>query len=72
MSDLAQTINYMATAIDMITKNMPSSSRQISQFNRTDLNHGNNRGQVNRGIGRTPQGNQDYNIGTGRGRGNRG
>ncbi len=34
MNNFSQTINYMASAIDMITKNNPNQPRQITEFNR--------------------------------------
>jgi hypothetical protein len=48
MNNFAQTINYMASAIDMITKNNPSSTRQISELNRHNSGRMNGRGRSNR------------------------
>ncbi len=45
MNNFAQTINYMASAIDMITKNNPNNPRQISELNRNNPGRGNNRGR---------------------------
>jgi len=49
MNNFAQTINYMASAIDMITKNNPNIPRQISELNRNNSGRGNNRGRSYRG-----------------------
>jgi hypothetical protein len=44
MNKFAQAINYMASAIDMISKIMSGSSRQITDFNynRADQGRGSN------------------------------
>lgn len=65
MNDFAQTINYMASAIDMITKNTSTSSRQISETKSSVTNSGRgSQGRGGRGHGRG--------RGRGRGRGGRG
>jgi hypothetical protein len=44
MNNFAQTINYMESTIDMITKNTLSNPRQISELNRNDSGCGNGGG----------------------------
>ena len=72
MNNFAQTINYMASAIDMITKNNPNNPRQISELNRNNPGRGNNRGRSYRGRGRSQLGHHNNQNETGRGRGARG
>jgi hypothetical protein len=66
MTNFAQAINYMASAIDMITKNSTTSIRQISQSTTGQSGNRNNQGRGNRGRGRGRGGRG----GRGRGRGN--
>jgi hypothetical protein len=72
MNNFAQTINYMASAIDMITKNNPNNPRQISELSRNNSGRGNNRGRSYRGRGRSQVGHHNNQNETGRGRGARG
>lgn len=54
MNDFAQAVNYIASAIDMTTKNTSTSARQISELNRLGMNNnGHGRG---RGGGRSARG----------------
>jgi hypothetical protein len=74
MNNFLQTINYMASAIDMITKNNPNQPRQISEYNQHNSGQNNSRGHGNRGRGRLHTGNhnQRNNNHIGKGRSNRG
>lgn len=62
MNDFAQTVNYIASAIDMTAKNTSTTARQISEYTRNQNHNGNTRGVFRGGRGR----------GRGRGRGGRG
>ena len=64
MNNFAQTINYMASAIDMISKNSASTARQISHVSRNESGRGRGRS----GRGRANRGGRNNNRG-GRGRG---
>jgi hypothetical protein len=64
MNDFHAIVNYVASAIDMTTKNTSTSARQISELNRSNGQnggHGRGRGGRGKGCGR----------GRGKGRGNR-
>jgi hypothetical protein len=64
MNDFHAIVNYVASAIDMTTKNTSTSARQISELNRSNGQnggHGHGRGGRGKGCGR----------GRGKGRGNR-
>jgi len=62
MNDFAQTVNYIASAIDMTAQNTSTTARQISEYTRNQNHNGNTRGVFRGGRGR----------GRGRGRGGRG
>jgi hypothetical protein len=54
MNDFAQAVNYIASAIDMTTKNTSTLARQISELNCLGMNNnGHGRG---RGGGRSARG----------------
>jgi hypothetical protein len=59
MNSFSQTINYIASAIDMIGKNTTSTTRQISGYNMR-------RGNSNQGRGRGGRGNHNGRGGRGR------
>jgi hypothetical protein len=76
MNNFAQTINYMASAIDMITRNTPGGTRQISDIHRGN-NFNNNRGngqqgRAGRGRGRNQNARNTNRGGHGRGQQGRG
>jgi hypothetical protein len=56
MNNFAQTINYMASAIEMITRNSSGGARQIANFHRgkSSINEwaNNSQGRPGRGRGR--------------------
>jgi hypothetical protein len=75
MNDFAQMVNYIASAIDMTTKNASTTARQISELNRSGINnngHGRGRGREsggnlnNRGRGRGQGHGRNSNGGRGR------
>jgi hypothetical protein len=67
MDDFAQAINYMASAIDMVTKNTSTPTRQISEAKTNQSSGGRSQGgRGGRGRGR------GRGRGCGRGRGGRG
>jgi hypothetical protein len=70
MNSFAQTINYMAGAIDMITKNTSLNSRQISELKRGTPGRASNRGPSARGRGVSRGGRTNQH--NARGRSNRG
>lgn len=80
MNNFAQAVNYLASAIDMVTKNLSTSSQQISNSQTSKGQHsgfnrggGQNQGQHERGCGRGGRyhrgGRRDRSRGRGRGRG---
>jgi len=76
MNNFAQTINYMASAINMITRNTPGGTRQIFDFhqgNNFNNYRGNGQqGRAGRGRGRNQNGRNTNRGGRGRGRQGRG
>ena len=70
MNSFSSTINYMASAIDMISKNTASTTRQISEYN-SGSSQRTGRG-YNRGRGRGGRGGRNNRSGRGRGRNNNG
>jgi len=74
MNNFAQAINYTVSAIDMISKNTPSTMRQIAEATRHFTGRNNNRGRGSRGRGgRNHYGQQNANnTRRGRGQGGRG
>ena len=73
MNDFPQTVNYIASAIDMTTKNSSTMARQISELTRSGTqNSGRGRGRRHggrnsRGRGRG-RGGRNHDNGRGRGR----
>ncbi len=74
MNNFPQAVNYMASTIDLTTKNTAAASREISEVQRTDGGGGRARGRGGRqntrgGYGRGGRGGRGYSRGGGRGRG---
>ena len=72
MNDFHEMVNYVASAIDMTTKNTSTAARQISELNRSNISNGSRgrgRGRGRGGLGGRGRGGRGRSRGRGGGRG---
>jgi len=72
MNDFHEMVNYVASAIDMTTKNTSTAARQISELNRSNISNGSRgrgRGRRRGGLGGRGRGGRGRSRGRGGGRG---